>query len=114
MIGFLFAFLGSGLFWVFYAVVSFFVGSILIKQFAPHTYTFITTGEVEYEYETAFYVMIAMFHMIFWQIEIVCLALAFVVKYSCHLFFGKLFWPLFCKGVKASASSIPRIRIDKY
>jgi hypothetical protein len=113
MFGFLFAFLGSGLFWIGYAVVSFFVGSILIKQFAPYTYTFITTGKAEHSYDTASYVMLAMFHMVFWQIEIVCLAIAFVTKYSCRLFFVKLFWPLFCRGVKASAGSIPRIRLDR-
>jgi hypothetical protein len=110
MFSFLFAFLGSGLFWILYFVVSFFIGSILIKYLAKDTYRFIMGNNPDaWPIEKFVYLCIILLNMIFWPIVVAGVITGLAFK----LFFGKIVWPLFCKGVQASVSAIPNIKFEK-
>ncbi len=101
---FLFGVLGSVAFWVSFFAVGLFIGSLLMKHFAPKTFHFVSTGERSSSYDVpGEYVIIAFTYLIFWPV----ILFGAVVG----LIFSKIFWPLLCKAIKTSISLVPDIEI---
>jgi len=106
MFSFMFAVLSSVLFWIGFFVVGFIIGSRVMRHIAPKTYKFISTGYREYDFDPGaveiFFVLVGNF--ILWPIILTYLLSKFI--------FVKLFWPIFCKSVKASSNIIPKFKIE--
>jgi len=113
MFSFLFAVLGSVTFWILYAAVSFFGTGMTLKHFAPHTYKYITTGEMYNKYDREGYIILAITHMLFWPLIVLGVIAWFIASNTFKLFFGRLVWPLFCKGIKVSTLHVPKIKFDR-
>lgn len=117
MLSFMFGVLGSGLFWVAFFVVGFFIGSLVLKHCAKHVYKLITIPNFKQDkdgYKLIFsdilgYVFIVIGIYLFWPFILPFILIAFVIK---HLIMSVV-WPLFVKGVKTSVSIVPDIEIKR-
>jgi len=112
MINFTFAVLGSGIFWVLYFALSFFVGTVLLKKLAPRTFRYITSVYVysfdefdvindEFDVINMIFILPTLF--IFWPIVLIVGGLYLLVKH--------IFWGGFCEAVKKIDASMPEIVI---
>lgn len=101
---FLFGVLGSITFWVLFFAVGLFVGSQLIRHFAPKTFKFIKTGEVIYVDSAVAYIIIVFVHLIFWPVILFAVIIGLIIS--------KIFWPLLCKAIRTSLSLVPDIDIE--
>jgi len=113
MFGFMLGVLGSGIFWILYGAASFFAAGMTLKHFAPHTYKYVTTGQMHNSYDKEGYITLVVVHMLFWPFIVFGVVFWFIVSNACKLFFGKLIWPLICKGIKVSTSGVPRIKLER-
>jgi len=106
MITFMFGVLGSAVFWGFYIITSFVIGSTLLKYWERESYNFIIgegpnpegNGDV-----TWFVIFIGL--LLFWPVVFVWKIFCFIAK--------EVLWPIFQKSIKASAKIIPEIVIKK-
>ena len=110
MINFMFAVLGSTLFWVGFFVVGFFVGTLVLKKVAKSIYDFII-GKEEYNpfgpYCVDYVPIVAILLLcyLFWPVILLVLSIGFIVKH--------IFWKSFCKAVKSVDSIIPTVKFEK-
>jgi len=108
MLSFMFAVLGSTLFWVLFIVVGFFAGCLTLRFMAPKTYRRITKehrlrDEID-DPVPGFVILVAVF--LFWPIFLIGAIICFLIR--------KIFWPLLCKSIAATASIIPDIEIKQH
>ncbi len=105
MFGFMFAVLGSGIFWLVYFALNFVIGSVMIRHMAPKAFRWITTGKKPGdEFESVLGVVLI---MIFWQV-----ILAFLITYyALKIPLVYVVWPIFKQGVTATNKVIPDIKI---
>lgn len=104
MLSFMLGVLGSVTFWIFFLMIGFFIGSLLLKNLTPYLYQeFIEERLNSDEKFQLFFVAIAFF--ILWPITLI---ISFIV-----LLFKKVLWPVFIKLVKTSISLVPDIKIVK-
>jgi hypothetical protein len=138
MLAFLFAALGSFVFWIIYAAVSLFISGVLIKYIAPNTYRFITTGKTEWEHDNPMsnwssprdsygktkiaryiaqqksaYVQITIWNLFFWPVILSAFAIYGFFWVVCVIFFAKMVWPGICKGIKLFTNGLPNIKVSK-
>ena len=112
--GFMISVLGSVIFWIGFFVVSFFIGTMLLKRMAPRLFKFITTGkDMVWDISDMddkiirgfliFFILISIY--IFWPIILGVLILYFMIKF--------FIWGSFKKAVIAIDSKMPTISFDK-
>lgn len=102
----MFGVLGSFIFWGIYGILSLFIGTYLLKNKAPRTYEFVTTGERYYNLDIEIpFILIACF--ICWPIML----LFFVLKFVFVFIFKTLLWNGMCECIKFADKAIPEISI---
>ena len=115
MLTFLFAWMGSMLFWGGYVFASIFVGTMLLRLIAKRTYKWIKTGErpvamgtctVPCDLPATILAGIAVY--LFWPFILVGLALYFGAK----ILLIKFFWSSFKVVFNAVDKSIPNVKVE--
>jgi len=109
MLSFMFAVLGSVTFWIGYALVGLFVGTMTIKKFAPKTWAYITTGEKNYMLMWMDLICITVSHTIFWPLTAIAFGFYFFFKYVVTF----LVWKPFFKLLAFIDTITPNITIEK-
>lgn len=101
MTSFLFACLGSVVFWGVYFLATLFIGTMVLKYLAPKTFRFIVAGQKELWSLIPDMVLIAISIYLFLPFIIICLA----IKLLFRLMFRKLLGPA-CKRAIMFADSV--------
>lgn len=106
MVLFMFGVLGSLVFWCVYFIVSFIVGSTLLKRIAPKTFDRVMTGSKENAWDSDigwFFIFVGIY--LFWPVWLIyktmCLMMTWVLL------------PLMRKSIMAASSVIPDIEVKK-
>lgn len=82
MIGFLFASLGSLMFWAVYFMISLFVGTFFIRKFAPRTLHYIKTGYFSRGCDSKWeYIAVAVSNYLFWPFILIGVLFAIAWKF---------------------------------
>jgi len=100
--------LSSTIFWIFFFVIGFIIGSKMIKEFAPNTFRYLTTGKRGYNLFIFEVFLICLFIYLFWPIILAVVIFLFVVKKIYEVTF-----PIFGKGVDKASKIIPDFEIKK-
>jgi len=110
MISFMFAVLGSVIFWVVWALISLLGGTLTIKTLAPRTWRFATEG---YRDEDDLYihevVVVLLCCFLFWPI----VALAFFIYHFFNFVGQYIIWKPLCYMIKLIDKNTPTISIKK-
>ena len=105
MAAFMISVLGSVIFWIGYFIVGFFISSLLVRYYAPHTFKWITTKEIHRRGEKPVYIVTCGIFFILWPIILLILIFYFIIT--------KIGWNIFCSGVKKAVSIVPEFEIKK-
>ena len=106
MFSFMFGVLGSFIFWGVYFLISLIAGTMIVKEVAPRTWKFISTGHRrDYELMLFEVLIIVLCIYTFWPI---------VSLYYLAIFMGRhLLWTPFCFIVNLVDKNIPKISIKR-
>lgn len=109
MFSFMFAVLGSIVFWCVYAVATLFVGTFIFKRMAPDSFRSILTGSKQ-SYWNGWheYVLIAAVNYLCWPV----IAIAWLIKTVLCLVFCKLFGPVLQRMIRFADANSPDIRVS--
>ena len=109
MLSFMFAVLGSVIFWVVYVIVGLFVGPMTLKKFASRTWRFITTGEKHWCLCWMDVIVITIGHVILWPLTIIGFGFHFFFKYVITF----VVWKPFFKLLTYIDKITPDVKIEK-
>ncbi len=105
MITFMFGVLSSVIFWSLFLTAGFFIATVLLRHMAQKTFKVITTGENDYNLQIIDVFCMVFGIYLFWPLILIFYAFKFIVL--------KVFWNLFCAGIKCVNELIPEIEIKK-
>ena len=116
MITFLFAWLGSTIFWVAYAVATIFVGTYLLRRTSPESITFLRTGQAEYvsrdgssctvdNGDIAFEIVVI---FIFWPVLLVVVGIWYLGKFIGYIF-KHIVWGLVKSTILFADKNMPNM-----
>jgi len=103
MISFMFGVLGSLTFWIFYACISMFMGTLLIRYLDKTTWDGIRDGHIDY-----INAILMFWSMLMWPLVLIVLTIYWTFKY--------LIGPIIIKGlsiVVSLVSAIPEVEIKQ-
>lgn len=106
MLSFMFAVLGSVIFWIVYFAISFVGGSITMKHVAPYTFDYFVKGKQHpdvWQHFTPWIIFLGCYTI--WPIILIAIIIKFV--------FGTLFFPGLRKCIGSVANIIPEFEIKK-
>lgn len=109
MFGFLFGWLGAMGFWMTYFVMTLFIGTLILRQYDPEAYEFVTTGKKKSNDEAFGNVVVTACVYLFWPLILAGKIFSFIMK----IVFVQIFGPLFRKSVNFAGSVMPKIEIKK-
>ena len=108
MISFMFAVLGSVIFWAVWGSVSFIAGANLFRHMCPKAYACLLDSQCDNE-DRALCAIALIAFVIAWLPILVVIGIALIVK----AIFEQILGPVFVKAVKLSTSIIPEFEIKR-
>jgi hypothetical protein len=111
---FLFAVLGSVMFWIGYVFITVFIGTLLFKHLMPVLYNGIISGWSIYKFENKFdeqfsiIVACIICLYLFWPVLLIIVIFKFILK-----ILWKTFWKFFTKTVIKIDQNLPEISFKK-
>ena len=110
MFSFMFAVLGSVIFWVVWVLISLIAGTVTLKAITTQTWRFVTTGYKSSYLLLPEVIVIVLVCYLFWPL----VALGFGIYYFITFVSEHLFWKPFCKMVKLIDKPIKHISANEY
>lgn len=105
MISFMFGVLFTDIFWAFYFIAGFVVGTILIRKYAPNTYYYFKSGDGVFPSE---YWVTALLNYLFWLPILIWILIYTLIRFI----LVTIFKPMFIKMFFFVDDNIPEISMN--
>lgn len=104
----LFIVLSSNIFWLFYIIVSFILGTIILRHCDPTTFKEIKTGELDTNFSLAVYLLVIFIFYVLWIIPLIFLLV--IILFNSSKGFFKLIAKIFRIIITKIDDLIPKFK----